>query len=76
MPRAGGRPRGSKDRATPARRFAVKFERGGWFVQQGKCWRRAREVSILAGAITSPSGVLYGSGVVTRTGPETYAVTP
>lgn len=70
-------PRGTPTAHRP-RPFAMKFERGTWLVQQGDNWRRAKEVSILSGVgvITLASGVIVGEGVVTRTGPQTFAVTP
>lgn len=73
-----GRPRGSKNGAGVSRpsAFAVKFEGGVWFVRQGTSWRRAEQISIIAHVITLPSGVLVGEGVVTRTGPQAFAVTP
>lgn len=76
MPRPGNSQHSTTARPHPARTFAVRFVDGAWQVQQGKTWRHAREISILAAVITSPSGVIYGSGVVTRTGPHTFAVTP
>lgn len=71
-----GRPIGSKDRATPARPFALRFDGVGWRIQQGSSWRHAREVSVLAPVLTAENGILRGHGVVTRTGRQTFAVTP
>lgn len=76
--KAKGRPRGSKDGAGTSRPtpFRIRFVAAGeWQIQQGTQWRRAREISILASTITLASGVLVGEGIVTRTGPDTFAVT-
>lgn len=75
MPRHGNSRHSTAPKPSQPTRFAVKFDGRVWHVQQGTKWRQAREVSILAPVITSSSGTLYGTGVVTKTGPDTFAVT-
>lgn len=69
-------PKGKPNAHRP-RPFALRYDKGAWFIQQGDNWRRATEVSILSGVgvITMSSGVIVGEGVVTRTGKDTFAVT-
>ena len=74
MPRNGHSAHSTKPKAHRARSFTVKFERGVWFVQQGKTWRKASELMIVAGVITRPDGVLVGQGVVQRTSRTTFSV--
>lgn len=64
---ASKKPRG-KDRAHEPTPFAIRLFRGRWQVKQGRNWRNAREVAILAPAICTPAGEICGSGVVSRSG--------
>ena len=68
------RPRG-KDKPHEPQAFAIRFHRGRWQVKQGTNWMTAREVSLLAPAICTPSGEICGMGVVTKHD-NVYAVTP
>lgn len=48
--------------------FHMRFHGGRWQVRHGKRggdnWRFAREVSLLAAALTQPAGEIHGVGVV------------
>lgn len=56
----------AKETANKDKPFAVRWDAGAgcWLVRQRANWRRVREITLLAGVITTPTGTMYGEGVV------------